>query len=234
MGSIIYPSGFQSVIPGPTTSISLWTWSVNSQVLIPDFWVWSPITHFEVIQMQLVCWCYCDPVTKSCLTLCRVSMDCNTPDFPVLHYFLEFSQTRVYWVEDAIQPISSSVIPSSSCPQSFPVSGCFSVSQLFASSGQSIGVSVSVLPVDNQGWFPLGLTGLISLISKGLSRVFSNTTVQKHQFFGIQPSLWSSPHICTWVLEKPIALTIWTFVNKLMSLLYNTLFRFAASLRNAS
>ena len=78
-----------------------------------------------------------------------------------------------------------------------------------------------------QGWFPLGLTGFISLQSKGLSRVFSNTIVQKHQFFGAQPSLWSNSHIHTWLLKKTIALTVWTFVGKVMSLLFNTLFRFA-------
>ena len=87
--------------------------------------------------------------------------------------------------------ISFSVIPFSSCPQSFPASGSFQRSQLFASSGQNIGVSTStsVLPVNIQDWFPLGQTGWISLRSKGLSRVFSNTTVQKHQFFGAQLSL---------------------------------------------
>ena len=87
--------------------------------------------------------------------------------------------------------ISSSVGPFSSCPQSFPALGPFPVSWFFASGGQSIGASASasVLPVYIQGWSPLGLTGLISLQSKGLSGVFSGTTVQKHQFFGIQPSL---------------------------------------------
>ena len=87
----------------------------------------------------------------------------------------------------------------SSCLQSFPASGSFPVSQFFASGGQSIGAlaSASVFPMDIQGWFPLGLTGLITLQSKGLSRVFSNTTVQKHQFFGAQLSLWSSSHIHT-------------------------------------
>ena len=87
--------------------------------------------------------------------------------------------------------ISSSVIPFSSCPQSFPASGSFQMSQLFASGGQSIGVSAStsVLPMNTQDWFPLGWTGWISLQSKALSRVYSNTTVQKHQFFGAQLSL---------------------------------------------
>ena len=98
--------------------------------------------------------------------------------------------------------ISSSVVPFS-CLQSFPASGSFPVSQLFTSGGQSIGDSASVLPMNIQHCFPLGLTGVISLQSKGLSRVFSNTTVQKHQFFGAQPSLWSSSHIDTWLLEKP-------------------------------
>ena len=101
--------------------------------------------------------------------------------------------------------ISSSVIPFSSCLQSFPASGSFSMSQFFASGGQSIGVSAStsVLPMNIQDWFPLGLTDLISLQSKGLSRVFSNTTVQKHQIFSTQSSLWSNSHIHTWLLEKP-------------------------------
>ena len=92
--------------------------------------------------------------------------------------------------------ISSSVI---SCLQSFPASGTFSMSQLFASDGQSTGASASasVLPMNIQDWFPLGLTGLISLQSKGLSRVFSSITVRKHQFFGAQPSLWSNSHIWT-------------------------------------
>ena len=103
---------------------------------------------------------------------------------------------RVYpdscpWVSDAIQTISSSVIPFSSHPQSVPASGSFPMSQFFTSGGQSIGVSASasVLPLNIQDWFPLGWTGWISLQSKGLSRVFSNTTVQKHQFFSAQLSL---------------------------------------------
>ena len=100
--------------------------------------------------------------------------------------------------------ISSSVIPFSSCPQSLPASGSFPMSQLFPWGGQSIGVSASasVLPVNTQDW-SLGWTGWISLQSKGLSRVFSNTTVQKHQFFGTQLSSQSNSHIHTWPLEKP-------------------------------
>ena len=101
--------------------------------------------------------------------------------------------------------ISSSVIPFSSCLQSFPALGSFPMSQLFTSGGQSIGVSAStsVLPLNSQDWFPLGWTGWISLQSKGLSRAFSNTTVQKHQFFTAQFFLPSNSHIHTWLHEKP-------------------------------
>ena len=94
--------------------------------------------------------------------------------------------------------ISSSVASFSSCLQSFLVSGSFLMSQLFLSGGQSIGASASVLPINIQGWFPLGLTGLISLLSKRLLRVFSSTTVQKHQVFSAQSSSWSNSHIGTW------------------------------------
>ena len=101
--------------------------------------------------------------------------------------------------------ISSFVVPFFSCLQSFWASGSFQISQFFASGGQRTGASASasVLPVDIQGWFPLGWTGWISLQSKGLSRVFSSTTVQKYQFFCAQLSLWSNSHIQTWLLGKP-------------------------------
>ena len=100
--------------------------------------------------------------------------------------------------------ISSSVVPFSSCPQSFPVSGFIPMSQLFTSGGQSTGAlpSASVLPIIS-GWFPLGLTGLVSKLSKGFSRVFSSITFWKNHFFSAQTFLWSSSHICTWLLEKP-------------------------------
>ena len=100
------------------------------------------------------------------------------------------------------------------------------MSWLFKSDGQSVGASVSVFPMNILGWFLLGLTGLISLLSKGLSRVFSSTTIRKHQFFGTQPSLWSNSHIHTQLLEKTIALIRWTYVGRVMSLLLNTLFSF--------
>ena len=101
--------------------------------------------------------------------------------------------------------ISFSLALFSSCLQSFPASGSFLRSHLFASGGQSIGASASpsVLQMNIQTWFPLGLTGLISMQSKGLSRVFSSTSVQKHQSFGAQASLWSNSHIHSWLLEKP-------------------------------
>ena len=123
--------------------------------------------------------------------------------------------------------ISSSVVPFSSCPQSFPASGSFPVSQLFTWGGQSIGVSASasVLPMDTQDWSPSGWTGGSPCSPRDSSRVFSNTTVQKHQFFGTQLSLQSNSHIHTWPLEKTIALTRWTFVGKVMSLLFNMLSR---------
>ena len=100
--------------------------------------------------------------------------------------------------------ISSSVALFSSCPQSFLASGSFQMSWLFAWGGQSIGASssASVLPMNIQGWLPLGLTGLISLLSKELSRVFSSAAVWKHLFFGAHPSLWTNSHIHTWLLQK--------------------------------
>ena len=123
--------------------------------------------------------------------------------------------------------ISSYVIPFSSCPQSFPALGSFQMSQLFASGRQSIGISAStsVLPMNTQDWYPLGWTGWISLQCKGLSGVFSNTTVQKHQFFGTQLSSQvqlSHPYMTT---GKTTALTRQTFVGKVMSLLLNLLSR---------
>ena len=129
-------------------------------------------------------------------------MYCSMPGFSVLHQLPEFAQTHVHWVSDAIHLYSD--VPFSSCLQSFPASGSFPMSQLFASGSQSIraSASASVLLMNIQGWFPLGLTGWISLQSKELSGVFSNTTVQKHQFFSTQPSSQSNSHIHTWPQEK--------------------------------
>ena len=133
-------------------------------------------------------------------TLCDPK-DCSTPGSPVHHQLSELAQTHVRWVGDAIQP---SHLLSSPSPPAFNLSRIrdfFNVSVLHTG-GQSIGVSASALPMNIQDWFPLGWNGWISLQSKGLSRVFSNTTVQKHQFFVIQLSLWSNSHIHTWLLEK--------------------------------
>ena len=118
--------------------------------------------------------------------------------------------------------ISSSVAPFSSCPQSFPGSGSFPMSWLFPSGGQSIRASASVLPMNIQGWFPLGLIGLICLLSKELSRVFSSTNIQNHQFFDTQPSL-VQLSLLYMITEKTIGLTVWTFVDKVMLLLFNML-----------
>ena len=145
---------------------------------------------------------FCDPI------------DWGTPGFPVLHHLLELSQTHVHRVGDAIQPPCPLFL--SSCLQFFPASESFPVSQLFTLGGQSIGVSASasVLPMNIQDWFPLGWTGLISLLLKGLSRVFSNTTVLKASilwhsaFFMVRLS---HPYMTT---GKTIALNIWVFVGK--------------------
>ena len=157
-------------------------------------------------------------VAQLCLTLYNPT-DCRMLGLLIHHQLLEFTQAPVHWVGDAIQtshPLSS---PSpafnlsqhqglfkwvSSSHQVAKVLEFQLQHQFFPSGGQSIEVSASasVLPMNIQDWFPLGWTGLISLLSKGLSRVFSNTTVQKHQFFSSQPSLWSNSHIHRWLLEK--------------------------------
>ena len=113
-------------------------------------------------------------------------------------YLLEFAQTHAHWVCDAIQP-SHPLLPPS------PLALSLSQHQALCTGGQSIGASASasVLPMNIQGWFPSGLIGLISSMSKGLPRVFSSTTVQKHQFFSTVSSLWSNSHIHTWLLERP-------------------------------
>ena len=148
--------------------------------------------------------CDCCSGPKLCPTLCD-PMDCSAPGFPVSYHLLEFCPASCPLNQWCHPTISSSVIPFSSHLQSFSASGSFQMSQFFASGGWSIGVSAltSVLPVNIQDLFPLGWTGWVSLLCKGLTRVFSNTTVQKHQFFGAQLSLWSYSHIHTWLLEKP-------------------------------
>ena len=143
-------------------------------------------------------------VAQSCPNLCN-PMICSTPGLPVHHQLPEFTQNSCPLSRWCHPAISSFVVPFSSCPQSLPASGSFPMSQIFAWGGQSIGVlaSASVLPMNTQDWFPWGWTGWISLQSKELSRVFSSTIVQKHQFFGAQLFSQSNSHVHTWPLEKP-------------------------------
>ena len=163
----------------------------------------------------------------SCVWLCN-PMNHSMPGLPVHHQLPESTQIHVHRVGDAIHPtISSSVVPFYSCPQSFPASGSFPVSHLFTSNDQSIGISASasVLPMNSQGWFPLGLIGLISLLSKGLTRVLqhhsSKAPILPHSaFFIVQLS---HPYMTA---GKTIALTIGTFISKVMSLLFNMQFGF--------
>ena len=162
----------------------------------------------------------CCSVAWLCLTLCD-PMDCSTPGFPVLHHLPKLTQTHVHWVG---MPSNHLVIPFSNCPQSFPALGSFPVSPFFASGGLSIGASASasILPKNIQGWYPLGLAGLISLLSKGLKSLLQHhslkaSVLQCSAFFVVQLS---HPHMTT---GKPIALTIWTFVSKVISLFFNML-----------
>jgi len=142
-------------------------------------------------------------VAQSCPTLATPWIAARQASLPITNYQ---SPPKPMFIDPWCHTtISSSAIPLSSSPQSFPASESFQMSQLFPSGGQSIGVSASasVLPMNTQDCSPLGWTGWISLQSRGLSRVFSNTTVQKHQFFGAQLSSQCNSHIHTWPLEKP-------------------------------
>ena len=142
-------------------------------------------------------------VAQSCPTLWD-PMGCNMPGFPVHHQLPEPTQLKSI---ESVMPSNHLMLCHSLLLhlQSFPVSGSFPINQFFASGGQSIGLSASALelPMNIQDWFPLGWAGWIFLQSKGLSRVFSNTTVQTYQFFRTQLSLQSNSHIHTWLLEKP-------------------------------
>ena len=142
--------------------------------------------------------------SPSCVWLCD-PMDCSTPGFPVHYQPLEFTQTHVHWVGDAIQPSRPLLSPS---PPAFNLAQHQGLFKWIRSLHQvakllELSASASVLPMNIQDWFPLGLTGLITLLSKGLSKIFYSITVQKHQFFGNQLSLWYNSHIRTWLLEKP-------------------------------
>ena len=147
---------------------------------------------YVVVQLLSLVWLFVTPWTAACQA------------FPVLHHLPELVQTHVHWVSDAIQPTH---------PLSSPSSPAFNLSQCQFFPNESVlhikwpkylSLRFSISPSNEiQDWFPLGFTGLISLLSKGLSRVFSNTTLQKHQFFGAQLSLWPNSHIHIWLLEKP-------------------------------
>ena len=147
---------------------------------------------------SIICCC---SVAQSCLTLCN-SMDCSTSGFTVLHYLLEFAQTHVLWVSDAIQPSHLLLSPSAPALNLSHQQGLFQW-------GSSLHQVAKILELQNNPsneysrLISFGLTGLISLLSRELSRVFSSTTVWKHQFFGAQPSLWSNSHFHAWLLEKP-------------------------------
>ena len=168
---------------------------------------------------------YCCSVSKSKPTLYD-PMGCIMPGFPILHYLLEFAQTHVHWVDDATQP-SHPLLPLSPPDLNLSQHQSLFQSQLSASGSQSIGVSVSasVLPMKIQGWLPLGLTGLISLLSKAVSRVFSSTTVQKHQFLSAQPFFMVQLLHLYMTTGKTITLTIRAFIAKVMSPLVNILSR---------
>ena len=143
-------------------------------------------------------------VTQSCPALCD-PINCSMPSLPVHHQLPEFSQSLVHWVSDAIQPSHPLLSPSIPAPNPSQHQSLFQWVNSAWGWLQSIGVSAlaSVFPKNNQGWSPLEWTGWISLQDKGLSRVFSNTTVHEHQFFGAQPSSQSKFHIRAWPLEKP-------------------------------
>ena len=141
-------------------------------------------------------------------------MNCSTPGFPILHCLPEFAQTYVHWINDAIQPFHPLL---SLYPPALNLSQLQSLSNESAlqSSSQSIGssASVSVLPVNIQGWFPLGLTDLISLLFQGHSKVFSSTTIWNCRSFGAQPSLWSNSHICTFLRGLLIRIPLILLIN---------------------
>ena len=188
----------------PFTTWLIWSWLQS---------LWAFVHSSAVIVVKLL----------SCVQLCD-PMDCSTPGSPVLHYLPEFAQIHVHWVGDAIQPSHPLSSPSPFCPQSFPVSGSFPMNPLLASGGQSIGASpsVSVLPMNIQGWFPLGLTGLIQGTLKSLLQHHSSkASILRHSaFFMVQPS---HPYM---TIGKTIVLTLQNFVGKMMSLLFNALSRF--------
>ena len=219
---LLLPSIFPSirVFPNESTLLLRWPkcWS-SASVLPMNIQSWFPLRLTHLISCSSVHFSrsvMSDPLWPHESQHARPPCPSPTPGV----YSKSCPLSR--WCHPAI---SSSVIPFSSCLQSLPASGSFPMSQLFASGGQSIGVSAlaSVLPMNTQDWSPLGWTGWISLQSKGLSNVFSNTTVWKHQFFGDQPPLWSNSPSQYMTTGKTKALTIQTVVSKVISLLFKML-----------
>ena len=151
---------------------------------LPDFSCLSSVQSLSCVQLLVTSWTAAPQTTLS---------------FIISHSVLKFMSIELVMTSNSL----ILCCPLSLCLQPFPAWGSFPVNWLFTSGGQSIGASASVLPVNSQGWFPLGLTGLISLQSKGLSRVFSSAAVWKYQFFGAQPSLWSYSYIHIWLVGKP-------------------------------
>ena len=196
--------------------------------------LYSDFSHVSNFRLKLsfisflnFCCCYCCcSVTKLCPVICN-PIGCSTPSFPILHHILEMAQTHVHRVDDAIQPSHSLSPAFSSCLQSFPASGSFWMSWQFASGGQSIGASASasVLPMSTQGWLLLRLTYLISLRPRDFQE---SSPIQKFKSINslVLSLFYSLTHIHTWQLKKNIDLTIWTFLNKVMSMLFNTWSRF--------
>ena len=190
-------------------------------------YVGTHIGHSRLLILSLL-FVFCCSCSVSSVQLFVTPWIAGMPGYPVLHCFLKLAQTNCPLSQWYDLTISSSVIPSSSCLQSFPVIGSNESSPTFESGGQNTGASAStsVLQMNIQGWFPLGLTGLMSLQSKGLFKSFlhhhsSNASFLWHSaFFMVQLS---HPYMTT---GKTIALTVQTFVGKVMSLLFNTLFRF--------
>ena len=176
-----------------------------------NMWIIGLISYSSVQLLSRV-WLFVTPWTAACQAALSITNS--------------WSLLKLMSINSRRHPtISSSVVPFFSCLQLFPISGSFPMNQFFTSGSPSTGASAlaSVLPVNIQDWFPLGLTGLISLQSKGLSRVFFSTTIQKHQFFSTQLSLWSNSHIHISIhTGKTISLTIQTFACKVMPLLFNT------------
>ena len=166
-------------------------YSTHTYHCLKEIIAFKSIIGGVVFQSLIHVWHFVTPWTAACQV---------PPSFTISLSLLKLTSIELMMLSN--QPILC-------CPllilQSFPASGSFPMSQLFASGGQSVGTSASApaLPMNIQGWFSLGSNGLISLLSKGLSRVFSRTTFWKHQFFGTQPSQWSNSHIHTWLLEKP-------------------------------